>query len=439
MKMYTRLLAFILLLTLCLSAIVSCTPPDSSGEGTTEGEPEPALILDATCRIIISAEANEIIQKTADMVAATIQEKAGIELAVATDAEAAIGSELVLGHTNRAESTAVVGGYAVFLNGDSLHIDASDSTTLYFAVEAVLKTWLTPDFGLAQSGALTLVHSRVNDLQGLPLRTENSVKVMTLNMRGSDDPNGNSVADRFERFQLLLRDCQPDIIGTQENSTNWMIRLERLFKKMDDSGDGDLPKYGMVGESEYGAERGGGSTNTILYRLDRFELVETDTFWLSDTPDIPSATPGVSANFMRFCTWALLKDKQTGQVILAVNTHLDHQKNDHRVKQINILMEYMADKFGEYPVVFTGDFNSTPESAPYCIVAETFQCAANSAWTDASEVDYTYHGYSDGWGMEIDFVFHDPEFTPIRYEIVSRDYDGRVSDHYPVMAEFVYD
>ena len=104
-----------------------------------------------------------------------------------------------------------------------------------------------------------------------------------------------------------------------------------------------------------------------------------------------------------------------------------------------VLMEYMADKFGEYPVVFTGDFNSTPESDPYCIVAETFQCAADTAWTNASEVDYTYHGYSDGWGMEIDFVFHDPEFTPIRYEIVSRDYDGRVSDHYPVMAEFVYD
>ena len=40
-------------------------------------------------------------------------------------------------------------------------------------------------------------------------------------------------------------------------------------------------------------------------------------------------------------------------------------------------------------------------------------------------------------GSEIDFIFHDTHSTPIRYEIITKQYDGYISDHYGVVVDFV--
>lgn len=444
MKPTIRLLAVLLLVALCAVMAVGCTTPsdgvDTTAEAATQAPevtteaPVPALTVDASYRIVISAEADEITQKTADMVAGVIREIMGFELAVVTDAEAATGQEIVLGYTNRADSTAEEGTYHVFLNGDSIHISASDSITLYFAAEAVLETWLTADFGLATAGTLTLAEDRVADLNGLTTRRDHSLKIMSQNLRDGNDPNGNTFGERFERFKLLLAEYQPDIIGTQEHGTNWNIRFDKLFEKM---GEGEaIPKYAMVGESCDGFGRYGGKSS-ILYRVDRFELIETNTFWLSETPDMISSVYG--SEHRRICTWALLKDKLTGETILAANTHLDNGLDKVRTQQITILLDVLAEVVGDYPVYLTGDFNARVNSGPYEVVASQMLDARRNAWVDRSTVDGTYHGYSTRWASEIDFVFYNEKSTPVSYEIVSKDYDGFVSDHYGVIAEFVLD
>lgn len=459
MKLSTRLLTLGLLLSLCLTTATGCNSPADGGDTSaattveetapatkpetdpetqpeTETEiPEVKLTVDSSYRIVIAAEADAITQNAAALVAAAIKEKAGLELPVITDAEAASGKELVLGHTNRTAATEE--GYVFSVNGDTLYLDAADSTDLYFAAEAVMGAWLTEDFGLADAGCVTLPVSRVADLNGLTTRRDNSIKVMTQNMRNSDDPDGNSVSTRYDRFVQMLADYKPDVIGTQENGTNWMIRLEKLFKKMDDSGNGSIYKYGMVGESVEGAGKTGGGRNTILYRMDRFELVETGTFWLSETPEYASTLP--RASHMRTCTWATLKDKQTGETILVANTHLDHTSSSFRLAQMNILLEYLSEKFSQYPCYLTGDMNTGSHSDTYAAITETFQDSHKTAWADLSTETGTFHGYSGHGYSEIDFVFHDDSSTPVSYEIISKDYDGVVSDHFGVMSEFVLD
>lgn len=438
MKIFSRMTAALLLAALCLPSFAGCDSSDPAPKDTVGGTipfvsetdtqpPEVALTLDSTYSIVISAEADEITQKTADMVAKTLKEKAGAELTVITDAEEATGGELVLGHTNRAESTAAAGGYSVFVSEDSLHVDAGDSTTLYFAAEAVLETWLTEDFGLSQAGSVTLPESRVADLNGLSLRSENTLKIMTQNMRGGDDPDGNSVTKRFARFKLMLAEYQPDVIGTQEHTTNWSKRIQKELKS-----DETLSNYDMVGVGT------GGETH-ILYRTDKFELLDSGVFWLSNTPDVPSVAEGVSSSFKRTCTWALLKDRETGFTFMAANTHLDHTSEILRVRQITILMNYMAEKIGDYPYFFTGDLNSTANWDTHTIVSASLTDSRTDAWVDRSTVSNSYHGYREGgWGdYVIDFVFHDEKSTPISYEILSKQYDGFVSDHYAVMVEFV--
>ena len=356
MKLTTRILALLLLLTLCFTALPACDSGDSTPDTTvaettaapTEAPtepPEPRLTVDSSYRIVVPAEADETTQKTAAALAAALKEKAGLELTVVTDAEEPIAHELVLGHTNRADSTAAEGGYELFQSGEALYIDAEDPITLYYAVQAILDAWLTPDFGLANAGVVTLLESRVADLNGLATKRDTSIKVLSQNLRCADDPNGNSIGERARRFKQLFEEYQPDLLGTQETTAGW----NNYLKKFGGS------EYGMVGCSRDGREATSGEWNTILYRKDRFELLDSDTTWLSNTPT--EATKVEGALCLRICTWALLKDKLTGETILFANTHLDHSNDEVRSAQMDILMDYLADRIGQYPFYLTGDFN----------------------------------------------------------------------------------
>ena len=430
MKHFPRLLTLMLLLALCITAVAGCTQSDPNTPEETTEAPESKLTIDSTYHIGIPDDADDVIRKTADMLVATLKEKTGLELTVKeADDQSHMTCEVALGVVNDYEA----GAYTVKMQGSALMILASDSTSLYYAVEAVLDTWLTADFGLAEAGVITLPESRVAELNGLPTKKDNAIKLMTQNLRDGDDPNGNGMVQRYERFLLLLEDYQPDIIGTQEHSYNWYVRFKKLFENMD--GGEAFPKYGMVGDTVDGPNKVGGGRNAILYRVDRFDLVDTGTFWLTDTPDVPSGI-----GHRRVCTWALLKDKQTEKTILVANTHLDHQNDQTRVKQIKVLMDYMADKVGDYPFFLTGDFNSTSYGTTYEIVTSTLSDSHKTAWVDRSTKTHTYHGYFDqSGGIEIDFIFHDQHGTPLSYEIISTQYGGYVSDHYGVITEFVYD
>ena len=446
MKRMNRLLSLLLLLSFCITAAAGCTKdpstpsdttnaPDATVDGVTTAVPEAKLTIDSTYRIVISAEADETVQKAADNVAAIIKEVTGLELSVVTDAESTADHEIILGHTNRANSTDDEGSYRVFQNGQSLHIDASDSATLYFAAEAVLKTWLTADFGLSETGVITLSESRVADLNGLTTALDSSIKIVTQNMRDADDPGGNTVPQRYERFLLFLEDCTPDIIGTQEHTYNWYLRFQKLFKKMKE-GEA-IPLYGLVGESVEGIGALGGGRNVIFYRTDRFDMLETGTFWLTDTPDVPSVLE--NSAHRRVCTWVLLKDKRTEKTILVANAHLDHTSESMRLRQATYMMDYLAEKVGDYPFFLTGDFNCSSSSSTYEMLTETLLDSRYHAWTDRSTVSCTYHGYSGGaWGSVIDHILYTERSIPVNFEIVSRDYGGYVSDHFGVMAEFVY-
>ena len=48
----------------------------------------------------------------------------------------------------------------------------------------------------------------------------------------------------------------------------------------------------------------------------------------------------------------------------------------------------------------------------------------------------TYHAYGV-YGSEIDFIFHDPQSEAVTYEIITKQYDGYISDHYGVIVDLV--
>lgn len=435
MKCLNRLLSLALLLTLCITVVAGCTqsdptPPEETTEASESLESsESKLIIDSTYCICIPADADDITRKTADMLAAAIKEKAGPELSVKEADDQSHAAHVV--------NLAVVkdyeaGAYTVKIQDPVLQILASDSTTLYYAVEAVLDTWLTADFGLTEAGVITLPESRVAELNRLTTRLDNSIRILTQNMRGSDDPDGNTVQLRSARFIQMVEEYQPDLIGTQEYSYNWRVWLEKHEKRMGGSAAARI--YGQVGDNNNGPGTKKGGMNAILYRMDRFELLETDTFWLSHTPEIPSVIG--DRRDLRICTWAKFKDLQTGEIFIFANTHLDHADLELNYLQAEILLEHLTAIAAGYPLYLSGDFNVSPYSSTYGFVAQTLQDAHKTAWTQTGENWGTYHAYMQS-GSEIDFIFHDTHSTPIRYEIITKQYDGYISDHYGVVVDFV--
>jgi endonuclease/exonuclease/phosphatase family metal-dependent hydrolase len=250
---------------------------------------------------------------------------------------------------------------------------------------------------------------------------------MSQNIRCGEDGNGNNIDDRKVRFVKLMKEYSPDLLGTQEATSKWMGIFKNEF--------GD--EYGIVGCSRDGENATSGEWNAILYKKSRFELRESGTFWLTDTPHTPSFTVE-GASHRRICTWALLYDKVTEQEILFCNTHLDHQSDEIRVKQTEHLMSFMDQYVGKYPIFLTGDFNAAVGSGPYNKVVGKLSDCHKKAELDLSDVKGTFHGYSSTPKSEIDFCFYDKsKADAITYRILDDWYSGYVSDHYGVIGHFV--
>ena len=108
----------------------------------------------------------------------------------------------------------------------------------------------------------------------------------------------------------------------------------------------------------------------MIYNKDRFVLMDSDTFWLSSTPDIVSEASGASG--VRICTWAELFDKYTGETIIMANTHLDHKSTNVRVAQAQFIRRHLrkrlAERFDECRLYLTGDFTCIVDSSPYDMI-----------------------------------------------------------------------
>lgn len=167
MERLTRLLSLLVLAALCLAAL-SCTAgqvpsPEPGGTtepsgtaageptGTAEPEPEEAVALTkngVTAFLIIRSAGSGSREKAlAEAVQATVAERFGVRLPSVTDnspaAEKSRGYEILIGRTNRPESTAAAGrlrfrDWSVSREGNRILLSGDADSMLGFAVDAFL-------------------------------------------------------------------------------------------------------------------------------------------------------------------------------------------------------------------------------------------------------------------------------------------------------------
>ncbi len=97
-------------------------------------------------------------------------------------------------------------------------------------------------------------------------------------------------------------------------------------------------------------------------------------------------------------------------------------------EQVDILKEFIQQS--PYPVILGGDFNSVPNSYEYY----TINSLLNDAFLDGGSGSGTsFHDYK--FPIRIDYLFTSKEIICQKYSI---DRTEKMSDHYPVLAEFSF-
>ncbi len=251
------------------------------------------------------------------------------------------------------------------------------------------------------------------------------ITIGTFNIR-YDNPRdtGNLWVDRAPIVSNLIRFHEFDVLGIQEGLKN----------QLDDIATA-LPEYARYGK---GRDNGkdAGEHSAIFYKKDRFTLLKSGDFWLSETPDKPGK--GWDATCCnRICSWVYLEDKVTKKRFYTFNVHFDHQGVVARRESSKLILAKIQEIAGQAPVLLTGDLNGGRDS-------EWYQTLATSGLlTDVfTKVKFPYANNSSMNGFRtprgrtvIDHIFMTKQFMPSRWGILTDSYFGKFpSDHFPVLA-----
>jgi endonuclease/exonuclease/phosphatase family metal-dependent hydrolase len=179
----------------------------------------------------------------------------------------------------------------------------------------------------------------------------------------------------------------------------------------------------------------------IAYDKSEWTLLESERFWLSETPDVCSK--GWGAKWYRICVRALLEHKETAAKLNVFNVHLDF--GQAQLEGMKLVMERV--KASEYPVYVCGDFNGYENSPMYPVIAEYLQDAQQTAHkSDAGRTFNAKGDVADRPDMAIDFCFFtktviEPMIFSIHKDKWGTENDQWLSDHYPITTKvrYIYD
>lgn len=254
--------------------------------------------------------------------------------------------------------------------------------------------------------------------------------VMSFNVRQShvkeSDPF-NSWEERKDACAEMISKKMPDIVGFQEAQ----YRGQWSFFKNKFESD-----YGAVG---VGRDNGGdkGESTGFLYKKVLLELLDSGTFWQSETPERPSVCYKDMYKCPRSVTWGLFRIKNMDVKFLYVNTHtaVDY----YSVQQgLRVIFRWLDSYNKEnYPVIMSGDFNSTPDNPVFDELRLRFTDSRDAAPAGKTDSIKTYNA----WGNEkkakiLDYIWLSPGIRCLGYNTDTTEYGGHklISDHYPISA-----
>ena len=268
-------------------------------------------------------------------------------------------------------------------------------------------------------------------------KSENSIfplKVMSYNVRLFDLYNWtHNLETREKIFQFLAKES-PDIVCFQEyystesrdqnfnnndtlkkiTSANFShIEYSLTLRGKDHWGIATFSKYPIIHKQAVHFEQQGGNMfiySDVVLGKDTLRVynthLESIRFNMKDYKFIENLGSGIEQDEMDRSVSIVMRLKRA--FIL-------------RAKQVELLHAHILQS--PYPVILCGDFNDTPSSYTYSIIAKRLK---DSFRESGAGLGKTYAGAFPSF--RIDYIFHDEQLKSSGY----RTHHEKLSDHYPV-------
>jgi len=254
-----------------------------------------------------------------------------------------------------------------------------------------------------------------------------TLKVITYNIRLDVDSDGaNAWSFRKDYFTSQIQFYNPDIFGVQEAKPNQVVDISKA-----------LLEYNNVGIGRDGI--GQGESSNIFYKKEKFIVKESNTFWLSETPN--TISKGWDAAYNRVCTYALFKDLKTKKLFWVFNTHLDHIGEQARTKGIELILSKIKElNTKNYPVILMGDLNSEPQEDRIILLKKEMDDTRAVSIEKPFGPSGTFNNFKHNEPVTrlIDYIFISKNsiFKVKKYAVLSDSKDLKYpSDHLPVYVE----
>lgn len=257
---------------------------------------------------------------------------------------------------------------------------------------------------------------------------DKTIRVMSFNIRYNEPRDGvNAWPNRKQKVADVIRFHKADLVGVQEAQIGQLEDLEKL-----------LPDLAWCGVGRTDGKRGG-EFSAILYRKDRFQLIECKTFWLSTTPDT-SGSKGWDAALPRIVTWGKFRDQRSKKTFFHFNTHFDHVGVRARLESAGLILQRIRSSSAGIQSILTGDLNVKEDSEAYKTLAAPDSGIRDARYTSQNGHfggGSTFNAFKEMQpGNKIDYIFVTPGIRVHEHGILSDNWDGLwASDHLPVLAE----
>ena len=285
---------------------------------------------------------------------------------------------------------------------------------------------------------------------------KNMITVASYNIRYDNPHDGiNSWANRKAHVKALIQFHDFDIFGTQEAVINQVNDIA------------ELQQYAWYGKGRDDGKMAGEHC-AIFYKKDRFKLLDSGDFWLSETPDKPTIGWDSRVN-KRICSWGKFRDLRSKEEFYFFSVHFDNIGAEARRQSGKLMVIEIKEIAKNAPVICVGDFNSTPETEQIA----TMLSLLNDAYKVSVQTPYGPEGTSSGFGYNpsrerrldslsvqaklrpeggsgsfnqgrkrshrIDYIFVNDQVKVLKYGVIT-DFYGQQSypsDHFPIVAKVV--
>ena len=235
---------------------------------------------------------------------------------------------------------------------------------------------------------------------------------------------------RAEIFFATLEFYAPTVVGVQECCPQWReaIKGYRYYDEKWQLLEFDNPNAPETDPDDK-------VYTTVMYRKDLYELLDSGMQYYSEFNNMRCR------NF----SWALLKDKATGQEFCFVSTHwdggpdkvTDAESTVVQGKELTSFVNYMA---LDYPVFTVGDFNrseTTPTYKKYLEDTGAVDCkhVAEDLVNPSLNSGHNW-GRTDNWSISIDHITATQKTVDVlRFETLMYNEQIWVSDHSWLLAD----